>query len=343
MSRNDARKLTAKQLTELRTRAVSAVQSGESPETVARVLGIHRSTLYGWLARYRGGGWGQLDARKRGGRPPKLDAQALQWVYDTVTQNQPEQLKLAFALWTVKGLCTLIDTYLGVKLSPSSVHRLLGQLGLSPQRPLWRAWQQDDAQVRAFKEQRYPELAARAQAEGGEIWFGDEASVRSDHHAGTTWAPKGQTPVVKSSGARFGVNLISAVSRRGELRFMALAGRMNADQFIGFLQRMLADSTRKIFLIVDGHPVHKAKKVKAFVEARPDEIELHILPPYSPELNPDEHVWNELKSGVVGKQSVSGPDHLKRLVRSHLHRIQKLPDKVRSYFRAPETAYTLAH
>lgn len=342
MASTDARTLTAEQLTDLRTRAVAAVQEGESPETVAQVMGIHRSTLYGWLARYRGGGWGNLDAKKRGGRRPKLDAEAIRWVYEAVTMKQPDQFQFPFALWTVKVLRELIARHLGITLGKSSVHRLLEQLGLSAQRPLWRAWQQDVEQVREFKEKVYPELAARARAEGGEIWFADEASVRSDGHAGTTWAPKGQTPVVQSTGARFALNLISAVSRRGELRFMAVDGRMNAGKFIEFLKRMLKDSKRKIFLIVDGHPCHKAKKVRDFVNARPDEIELHILPPYSPELNPDEHVWNELKKGTVGRMAIAGPDQLKRLVFSHMRRIQKLPNKVKSYFRAPETAYTLA-
>lgn len=343
MAKSDARRLTAAQLTDLRKRAVKAVQDGESPETVARVLGIHRSTLYGWLARYRGGGWHRLDASKRGGRPAKLDAKAVQWVYEAVTQKQPEQYRFHFALWTLKLVQKLIARHLGVKLGKSSVHRLMNQLGLTAQRPLWRAWQQDAEQVREWREAVYPELAARARAEGGEIWFSDEAGVRSDGHGGTTWAPRGQTPVVQSTGARFGINLISAVSRRGELRFMGVTGRMNAGKFIDFLKRMLKDSERKIFLIVDGHPCHKAKKVRNFVEAHSDEIELHLLPPYSPELNPDEHVWNELKKGTVARKAITGPDQLKRLVFAHMHRIQKLPEKIRSYFRAPDTAYTLAY
>jgi len=343
MAKIDGRTLTAEQLTDLRTRAVAAVQEGQSPETVAEVMGVHRSTLYGWLARYRGGGWGNLDAKKRGGRPPKLDAKAIQWVFDTVTTRQPDQFRFPFALWTVKLLRQLIERHLGVKLGKSSVHRLLDQLGLSAQRPLWRAWQQDAQQVREFKDKTYPALAARAAAEGGEIWFADEAGVRSDDHAGTTWALQGQTPVVASTGARFSLNLISAVSRRGDLRFMGIDGRMNAGRFIEFLQRMLHDSNRKIFLIVDGHPCHKAKKVRAFVDARPEEIELHFLPPYSPELNPDEHVWNEMKTATIGRMAITGPGQLKQLVFSHMHRIQKLPNKIKSYFRAPETAYTLAN
>jgi transposase len=342
MAKIDGRTLTAEQLTDLRTRAVAAVQQGQSPETVAEAMGVHRSTLYGWLARYRGGGWGNLDAKKRGGRPPKLDAKSIQWVFETVTTQQPDQLRFPFALWTVKILRELIARHLGIKLGKSSMHRLLDQLGLSAQRPLWRAWQQDTEQVRQFKEKTYPELAARAGAEGGEIWFADEAGVRSDGHAGTTWALKGQTPVVASTGARFSLNLISAVSRRGELRFMGIEGRMNAAKFIDFLKRMLQDSQRKIFLIVDGHPCHKAKKVRDFVEARSEEIELHLLPPYSPELNPDEHVWNELKTSTVGRMAITGPDQLKRVVFSHMRRIQKLPDKIKSSFRAPETAYTVA-
>jgi transposase len=286
----DARRLTHTRLTELRKRGVGSVQGGQSPETVAAALGINRATMYGWLARHRDGGWGALDARKRGGRKPKLDPKAIRWIYKTVTEKNPLQLKFTFALWTAKMIGQVIYSKFGVKLSKSSVCRLLVQLGLTPQRPVWRANQQRPEEVQKWLQEDYPRIRRLAKQKKALIFFGDEAGVRSDHHAGTTWAVRGKTPVVSSTGARFGLNLISAVSAQGEFRFMTVKGRVGATQFIEFIKRLLHNMTRMVFLIVDGHPAHKAKMVKRFVESVKDRFRLFLLPPYSPELNPDERV-----------------------------------------------------
>ena len=339
MTKTDARGLTHDKLTELRRRAVSAVQNGESPEQVARVMGVHRSTMYGWLARYRAGGWDRLDARKRGGRRPKLDGAALKWIYRTVTLGNPQQFKFRFALWTSAMVGVLIRERFGIPLSRASVCRLLGQLGLSAQRPLWRAYQQDPAAVDRWLREEFPRISALAKVEKAAIWFGDEAGIRSDAHAGTTWAPRGATPVVSTTGARFGLNLISAVTRRGDFRFMGVKGRVNADVFIGFLKRLLRGGRKPIFLIVDGHPTHKAVKVRRFVESLAGRLRLFFFPPYSPELNPDEHVWNDLKNNGIGRQALTGPDQMKSEVLSHLRTLQKLPVLIRSFFQAPSTAY----
>lgn len=339
MKITDARRLTHGQLTDLRRRGVAAVQGGESPEKVAEVLGVHRSTVYGWLARYRDGGWHRLDARKRGGRKPKLDARAMAWVYKVVTLGNPQQYKFRFALWTSEMVGVLIRERFGIQLSRASVCRLLNQLGLSAQRPLWRAYQQDPATVERWLREEFPRIRALAKAHRATIWFGDEAGVRSTAHAGTTWAPRGRTPIVSTTGARFGLNLISAVSRRGELRFMGVKGRVNAEVFITFLKRLLVGMRRPVFLIVDGHPTHKAAKVRRFLETVGDRLRLFFLPPYSPELNPDEHVWNDLKNNGIGRKVITGPDQMKHEVISHLRFLQKSPELVRSFFLAPSTAY----
>lgn len=335
----DARRLTHKELTELRKRGVVAVQNGESPEDVARVLGISRVTIYNWLALYRSGGWDALDAGKRGGRKPKLDAKALAWLYKAITHKTPDQYRFPFVLWTSRLVRELIKKHLGIRLSKASVCRLLKQLGLSAQRPLWRAYQQSPEHVDHWMKQEFPAIRARAKREKAEIWFADEAGIRSDAHAGTTWSPKGQTPIVSSTGARFGMNIISAVSPQGSFRFMCVKGRVNAGVFIDFLKRMIRTTDRKVFLIVDGHPTHKAKKVGKFLETVTDRLELFFLPPYSPELNPDEYVWNDLKNNSLGRKAITGIEQMKREVISYLRFIQKTPERVRSYFQAPTTAY----
>lgn len=337
--KTDARALTHDKLTELRRRGVAAVQNGESPESVARVLGVHRATVYSWLARYRDGGWDRLDARKRGGRRPTLTPKMMAWIYKAVTLGDPRQYRFRFALWTSKIVGQLITKRFGVRLSKASVCRLLNQMGLTAQRPLWRAYQQDPVRVERWLKKEFPKIKAEARKNRAVIWFGDEAGVRSDAHAGKTWAPRGKTPIVSTTGARFGLNIISAVSRRGDFRFMGVEGRVNAGVFIEFLRRLLHGADRPIFLIVDGHPSHKAKKVRKFVESTEGRLRIYFLPPYSPELNPDELVWNDLKNNGIGRVALTGPDHLRREVLSRLRRLQKLPALVRSFFRAPTTRY----
>lgn len=338
----DARALDHQTLTELRKRGVASVQEGQSPQVVAEALGISRATIYGWLALYRHGGWGALEAKKRGGRRPKLDGKALQWVYDTVTMKSPLQLRFTFALWTSKMIGQLIRQKFGVTLSKASVCRLLGQLGLTPQRPLWRAYQQRPEQVERWLKEEYPGIRALARRENARIFFGDEAGVRSTHHAGTTWGKKGKTPVVSTTGARFGMNLISAVSPQGEFRFMTVKGRVNASVFLEFLKRLIHNADRPVFLIVDGHSAHKAKLIERFVESTEGRLRLFFLPPYSPELNPDECVWNDLKNNAIGRQFITGPEMLKRQVISFLRFLQKSPGRVRAYFNQEPLRYAVA-
>jgi transposase len=338
-SRSDARSLDHKTLTELRKRAVKSVQAGQSPEDVAKALGVHRGTLYGWLALYRNGGWGALDAKKRGGRRPRLGAKELQWVYDTVTMKNPLQLQFTFALWTAKMVGQLIHRQFGIKLSKASVCRLLGQLGLTPQRPMWRAYQQCPERVRLWLEEEYPAIKAQARKENAKVFFADEAGVRSDHHAGTTWSKRGKTPVVSSTGARFGLNLISAVSAQGEFRFMTIEGRTTAAVFIEFIKRLVHNADRPVYLIVDGHSAHKAKMVEKFVESLEGRVRLFYLPPYSPELNPDECVWNDLKNNAIGRMLITDAGMLKKEVLRFLRYLQKKPARVRAYFTNPTMIY----
>lgn len=341
MRTNDARRLNHKTLTEIRKRAITSVQDGQSPEIVAKAMGIHRRTIYGWLALYRRGGWQALDARKRGGRPPKLDGKAMQWIYQTVTMKNPLQLQFSFALWTAKMVGEVIYRRFGVKLSKASVCRLLNQLGLTPQKPMWRAYQQKPEEVQKWLTEEYPRIKSMARHLKAQIYFGDEAGVRSDHHAGTTWAVKGKTPIVSTTGARFSMNMISAVNAQGEFRFMTVKGSVGAPIFIEFIKRLLHGSEKMIFLIVDGHPVHKAKSVKKFIESKEikKRFRLFFLPPYSPELNPDERVWNDLKNNAVGKQAITDLEQLHKNVISHLRFIQKTPDRVQSYFNNTTTRY----
>jgi transposase len=342
MREDDGRKLDHRTLEALRLRAVDRVDRGADPREVARALGMHEHTVYGWLAARREGGRDALKAKPVPGRPPKLSPQQMQKVFEWVTGDDPRQLQFDFALWTRDMVRQLIRREFGVRMSASAVGRMLHRLGLSPQRPLWRAWQADPEKVAAWKEREYPAIAKAAKEAGATVYFADEAGIRSDHHAGTTWGAIGKTPVVKSTGARFSLNMISAVTAKGLLRFSTFNGSLTADKFIEFCRRLMADTTGPVFLVVDGHPVHRSKKVKTFAASTGGQLRLFQLPGYSPQLNPDEWVWKNIKHDRVGRSGITGPDQFKALAVAGLRRLQAMPHIVRGFFGDPNLAYITA-
>lgn len=340
MRKNDARRLDHKTLEELRVRAVRCVQAGESPEVVARAVGVHRTALYRWLALYRRGGWDALKAKPVPGRQPKLDGKKLAWLYKTIASKNPLQLKFQFALWTREMIAELIWKRWRIKLSLASVGRLLAQLGISCQKPLHRAVERDEALTKKWLRSEYPRIKALAQREHALIFFADAAHVRSDHHAGRTWGKVGETPIVATgTGARFGFSLISAITSKGHMRFMITEGGVNAWVFIEFLKRLLSGATQKIFLIVDRGPAHRAKKTKAFVESLGGALQLFFLPPYSPDLNPDELVWNHLKTHTVGRTTADSKQSFRGKVLSSMRSLQNTPKKIAAFFQKPSLKY----
>jgi transposase len=341
MEEHDGRKLSHGVLEEIRIRAVLQVEAGESPEVVIKALGFDRTCIYRWIAAYREGGVGALKAKRIEGRPRKLSGKQIQKLYALIVRHSPMQFHFAFALWTSGLIRELIRTKFGVHLSEVSVWRLLKKMGLSPQKPLFRAYQQDPAKVEAYLNEEYPKIKRRAKARKARIFFGDEASIRSDYHSGTTWAPKGETPIVRSTGARFTINMISALSGRGEFRFMLTEKRLTADVFIEFLKRLVAGADGPIFLIVDGHPVHHSVKVRKFVESTEGMLELYYLPGYSPELNPDETVWSYVKHHTMGKMVITGPDQFKKIALGVLRKLQKLPHIVRNFYLSKSLRYAM--
>ena len=325
MREDDGRKLDHKTLEQLRIRAVRQIDQGTHPEDVAAGLGMTRAAVYGWLAKYREGGLEALKARPVPGRPPTLDGAQLQRLYTLVVGNDPRQLQFPFALWTRAMVRELIRREFAVRLSAVSVGRLLGKLGLSPQRPLYRADQQNPQAVARWKAETYPAIRAEAARVGATVYFADEAGVRSDYHAGTTWAPVGQTPVVATTGDRFGINLIAAVAAKGGLRFAAYDGHLNAKVFIDFCRRLRHDTPGPVFLVLDGHPVHRSKAVKQFAASTNGQLRLVFLPGYAPEPTPDEWVWKHVKHDRIGRAGVTGPEDLKAKALAALHRLQSSP------------------
>ena len=337
----DARKLPRKAKEMLRISAVRRVNAGESPELVASGLGVNRRQIYRWIQMATYGGEDALKSRPIAGAKPKLSAKQMEIIARIVHEKNPQQLKFDYALWTLAMIRVLIRQKFNISLSDVSVGRLMKRLGYTPQRPLYRAWQQDPVLAQEWQDIQYPKIAKRAKREGALIFFADESGIRSDYHSGTTWAPAGETPVVKATGARFGFNLLSAVNAQGQFRFMTVQGNVNASVFRDFLKRLIAGMTQKVFLIVDGHPAHKAKLVQQYVAANKDRIELFFLPPYSPELNPDELVWSNVKARVA-KAAPMTKEELISSVQSAMRRLGKMPELVASFFRTPSCAYAAA-
>ena len=342
MRENDGRKLDHRTLEVLRLRAVEQVQAGAHPEDVAATLGLHRKTVYGWQAKFREGGRDALVAKPVPGRPPKLSGGQIARLYEWSGGSDPAQFSFEFALWTRDMVRQVIRREFKISLSVVSVGRLLRTMGLSPQRPLYRAYQQNPEAVQRWKDEELPAIRAAAKAEGATVYFADEAGIRSDYHAGTTWAPVGQTPIVKATGARHRLNMISAVTAQGLLRFSTYTGSFTSARFIDFCKKLMHDADGPVYLVVDGHPTHRSKAVKEFLASTEGRLKLFVLPAYSPQLNPDEWVWKNVKHDRVGRTSVTGPDEFKAKVISALRRLQKMPRIVRAFFADPDLRYITA-
>lgn len=336
----DGRTLSHETLEELRYRAVASVKAGETPSAVMKALGLCRTTIYKWLRAHKQGGDAALAASKHPGPPPKLTEKQKEQVARWITGKDPRQYGFDFGLWTRKIVAELIEQRFGTKLGVTTVGRLLAELGITPQKPLRRAYERDPIAITRWKTDEYPRLRARAKRENADIFFLDEAGVRSDQVLGRTWAPKGKTPEVATSGQRQSVNAISAVNALGAFWFAVYTGMFNATRFVEFLKAFMKGRRKKVFLVVDGHPSHRAKLVSKYLESLAGRLELHFLPGYAPELNPDEFVWNHLKRQGTSKKPLKQGESLRRRVEDDLSNIKRAPSLVRAFFRAPSVAYT---
>jgi transposase len=255
--------------------------------------------------------------------------------------GDPRQHQFEFCLWTLAVIRSLLKKTHGIELSKSSVSRLLGHLGLSPQRPIYRCYKQDPKKIEKYLKKTFPEIRKLAKDIGAEIYFVDEAAVRSDSHRGTTWGKVGQTPVVEDGGGRFGLKLISAVSPRGDMRFSFVEGRMNSERFVSFLKKLRADAGRPIIVIADNASYHISGKVKSFASDAENGVWLENLPAYAPELNPDEQVWNHAKRRLA-KLFIATKAQMKAELTNIMRSIQKTTKLLKSFFRMKDTKYASA-
>ena len=329
----------AEKRSQKRKEVIEAVILRKEPVTVvARVFNIPIRTMFDWLACYRQGGWDGLIEKNRHGRPKKITGDDMKWLYDAITMGNPMNYKLPFCLWSLNTIRAMLQQERSILLSKSSICRLMGHLGLTPQRPLYKSYKQDPDKIKTYLDKTYPEAVAQAKKYHAHIYFLDEAAFRSDSHRGTTWGKCGETPVVKDSGGRFGFKLISAVSARGDMHFDVIEESMNAEKFIDFLKKLRQDAGCPVFAIADNARYHHSKKVQEFLQTQIGEIMMAFLPAYSPELNPDEQVWNHAKSDV-GKRPIKSKLEMEALILSAMQSIQQKIELVKSFFRLPDTLY----
>jgi transposase len=308
----------------------------------ARAVGVHRQTVNIWHKRYRERGEdGLLDGRRvspRRGRG-RLTGDEARRVRGWIAEGTPDRLELPFALWASRAVRELIERRLAKRLGLSTVPLYLRRWGMTPQKPLTRAKERSPAAVTAWLERDYPAIAKRARAARAVIYWGDETGLSDQDQVGRSWAPKGETPVVARTAKRATRSMIAAVSNRGLMRFMLYEGALNADLFLDFLRRLVREAGRKVVLIVDDLKVHKAGKVRAWVESHAHEIELVYLPSYAPDHNPAEYLNNDLKQALRRKPQPDSKDELMRNTRSVLRAIQRSPERVRAYFRPGPVRY----
>ena len=324
----------------IRRWAVRRVKAGESPSSVMKSYGLCRTTIYRWLRAVKAEGEKALRARKHIGPKGKLTALQKLKVRQWINGKDPRQYGFEFGLWTRQIVSALIGERFGVKLGVTAVGRLLAELDITPQKPLRRAYERDPVAIEHWQRHEFPKLRARAKRRGAKIFFLDEAGVRSDQVLGRTWGLRGHTPEVATSGKRQSVSAISAVNALGEFWFEIYSERLNAAKFIELLKHFMRGRKYPVFLVLDGHPAHIAKVVAQYVQSRKGRLELHFLPGYAPELNPDEFVWNHLKRQGVSKKPLRKDESLRERVQADLAEVKSRPALVRSFFRAPSVAYT---
>lgn len=340
-TKTDARRLNGATQAHLRRLVVKAVRGGMTQTEAATTYSVSLRAVSKWMKLSRDGGLRALKSGKRGRRPGggRLNPTQAARIRTLIIGKMPDQLQLPFYLWTREAAAHLIEREYDITVSQTTVGRYLKAWGMSAQKPVRRAYERNDAAIARWLDEEYPAIVKQAKREKAKIYWGDEMGLRSDHVSGTCFAPMGQTPVVRATGQRFGCNMISAITNRGALAFMVFEGKFQNPVFIEFMKRMLRQVKEKIYLIVDGHPVHRSVAVREFVAENAKRLRLIRLPGYCPELNPDELLNQDVKTNALGKSRPTNKAEMVASLRSHLHRRQKQPHVIQNLFQEKHVRY----
>lgn len=338
----DGRKLSIQEKAFVRRISVQRVLDGERPCNVTASYGLSPKSIFRWLKKAREEGINSLAPKPKPGRRRKLTEKEEQEVKRWIVGKDPRQYNFDFGLWTREIVSDLILDRIGIKLSVNSVGRLLHRQGLTPQKPLRRAYERDPEATDKWVKEDYVRIRKRAKQRKAEIFWLDEASIRSDDPLQRTWGLKGKTPIVQTSGQRQSINAISALSNKGGFWYMVYTGRFNATKFIECLKNFMRYRRKPVFLIMDGHPVHKAKAVKEYIKGLKGKLEIYLLPPYAPDLNPDELVWNQMRNIGTSKKPLKKGESLKKRAIFDLESIKNKKKLILSFFKNDKVSYAVA-
>lgn len=336
----DGRDLDRMTQERVRILACRRISNGEPVTAVMESCGYSRTTYYKWLDEFKEFGEAGLKRKTGSGSKPLIPSKYYKRILKWIDGKDPRDYGYASALWTRAIVGQLIEKKLGIKLARTAVGRLLGKMNITTQKPLRRAYERDEKQIQLWKEKTYPKVLKIAKKSGAEIFFLDEAGIKSDSKLGKTWGVKGKTPIVKTSGQRQHISAISAVSPTGKFWFALYECKFNAEFFIAFLKNFIKYRRKPLIIILDGHPAHRAKSVASFVQSTKGKLQLVFLPPYAPDLNPDEFVWKHLKDSGIRKLPLYQNESLKERVEDDLLRIAKCKYTIKSFFKAQSVAYS---
>jgi len=337
----DGRTLDHKTLEQIRLMAVQRVNEGEKPSEVIAAYGFCRTTIYKWIrtAAKRKRGLNALHSTRGTGRPRSLTPAQERQVFRWINGRNPFQYGLDFGLWTRQVVATLIEEKFGISIGVTAVGAILAKLGLTPQKPLQRAYQRDPQAIEEWQRKQFPAIASQAKREGAQIYFWDESGFRADSVHGKTWGVRGQTPVVQRPGQRQSISAASAVNSKGGFWFQTYKGALSGELFVELLKNMMRHRKQPVHLIVDGLPAHKKALVRDYVQSTKGRLTLHFLPGYAPDLNPDELVWSYVKRTGTARRPLKAGEHLDERIEAQLAAVQRNPKLVRSFFQTPSVAY----
>lgn len=342
MSKDDGRKLSAPALEERRKTIIRMKQAGSRVCDIMEATGASYFSVYTNWKKWQENGADSLQVIPRGvkfGERRHLTPEQEKTIQKKIIDKHPNQLKLDFALWTRTAVQQLIKQECGFDMPIRTVGEYLKRWGFTPQRPIKFAFERKDSSVKEWLSETYPTISKRAKLEGADIYWGDETGLRSSDVRGRGFAPRGKTPVVEATATYQNISMVSAITNKGKVQWMFVEGSVNAERFTEFLERLVADTDRKVFLVLDNLRVHHSEPVKNWVKDHKEKIELFFLPAYSPDLNPDEHLNADVKQGVGSKAPVRTKENLKKAAETHMEMLKKLPDRIVKYFKDPAISY----
>lgn len=330
--KKDGRSVSRETLEQYRFRALELREKGWKVNKIAEAFGLNSGSVSHWFTKVERTGKESLKSRKAKGKEPKIKLnerlEIIEWL-----KEDARSFGFPTPLWTCKQIKILIKKKFNKTLSISNVWELLKKANLTPQKPKKVAFEKDEKAVKKWIREEWPKINEIVRRQQAMLYFQDEAGVSLIPYLKTTWAPKGETPVIKVTGKKGGICVSSAISPAGRMVFRIEKGRMTSETYIDFLAKIiLQHPRRKVVVISDNAPIHKSKVIQSFLLSNQTKISLFNIPSYSPELNPDEHIWSYLKTHELVAHQVQNKKELKKIVDKKMRKIAKKESLIQSFF-----------